>query len=65
MATRRPLVLVSGNMRELPTADTLPIPRSLPFWIASGARSDINLTTQTALPFTLASGAASNIPLSL
>jgi hypothetical protein len=65
MAVRRPIVLISGRPYELPAADTLPVPRTLPFWLASEVRSDINLTTQTALPFTLASGAASNIPLSL
>lgn len=68
MATRRPLVVVSGTVREIATGDTLTgMARSLPFFLADLTPSPIPLIatlTGADLPFTLASGAASNIPTS-
>lgn len=66
MATRRPLVMVAGTVREIATGDTLMgMTRTLPFVLADGSSSPITLTATVAgaeLPFLLASGAASNIP---
>ncbi len=66
MATRRPLVMVSGTVREIATGDTLTgMARTLPFVLADGSSSPITLTstmTGAELPFLLASGATSNIP---
>ena len=63
MSVRRPLVVVSGVVKELPTGDTLPPTGTFPFYNAAGVRDDINLTSSGKLPFYKSTGAASDIPL--
>ena len=64
MATRKPLVRIGGQTKQLPDGDLLEgVARALPFWLSNGTRQDIPLTAQGALPFWLSDGTPANIPV--
>lgn len=63
MAARRPLVLISGRVKELPTTDySAGGLRYVPAYLANGAATPIPLNADGSIPAFLADGTPSNIP---
>lgn len=63
MTKRAPLVLISGQVSELPASDVISGSSVFPFYNAAAIRKSISLPSGGYLPFYIASGAASNINL--
>lgn len=64
MATRRPVCVVSGKERQLPTGDTLlGVPTKIPVLLNTASLSYINLSANSTLPLLLNTGSTYNLPV--